>query len=210
MSLWKVSIIRNSPGIRYLLQRGEESNKVSYVIDLEYSSKNLSISQHDCCMWLVFFVWISNHEILILGNSYESVKCICCNVINSTNMPYRKVFWLRNLSLFCHICLYSATVLYAVLLRWLVHGMFFVILVCNCNIAIFLIFFMYTSVSKSLPYDSTRECNSGRHHTANRARARVSTRVYPKVSGLATWNEKCKWYSSLPLGAVVSLFFESV
>jgi hypothetical protein len=37
-----------------------------------------------------------------------------------------------------------------------------------------------------------------------------NTRVYPKVSGLATWSEKCKWYSSLPLGAVVWLFRESV
>jgi hypothetical protein len=35
-------------------------------------------------------------------------------------------------------------------------------------------------------------------------------RVYPKVSGLATWSENCKWYSSLPLGAVVLLFCESV
>jgi hypothetical protein len=34
--------------------------------------------------------------------------------------------------------------------------------------------------------------------------------VYPKVSGLAAWSENCKWYSSLPLGAVVSLFYESV
>jgi hypothetical protein len=34
--------------------------------------------------------------------------------------------------------------------------------------------------------------------------------VYPKVSGLAAWSEKCKWYSSLPLGSVVSLFCESV
>jgi hypothetical protein len=34
----------------------------------------------------------------------------------------------------------------------------------------------------------------------------VSMRVYPKVSGLATWSENCKWYSSLPLGA----FCESV
>jgi hypothetical protein len=32
------------------------------------------------------------------------------------------------------------------------------------------------------------------------------TRVYPKVSGLAAWSEICKWYSSLPLGVVVSLF----
>jgi hypothetical protein len=38
----------------------------------------------------------------------------------------------------------------------------------------------------------------------------VPTRVYPKVSGLATWSENCKSYSSLPLGAVVSLFCESV
>jgi len=36
----------------------------------------------------------------------------------------------------------------------------------------------------------------------------VYRRVYPKVSGLATWNENCEWYSSLPLGAVVSLFCE--
>jgi hypothetical protein len=37
-----------------------------------------------------------------------------------------------------------------------------------------------------------------------------NTRVYPKVSGLAAWSENCKWYSSLPLGAVVSLFCEPV
>jgi hypothetical protein len=36
------------------------------------------------------------------------------------------------------------------------------------------------------------------------------TRVYPKVSGLAAWSENCKWYISVPLGAVVSLFRESV
>jgi hypothetical protein len=36
------------------------------------------------------------------------------------------------------------------------------------------------------------------------------TRMYPKVSGLAAWSENCKWYSSLPLGAVVSLFCASV
>jgi len=35
-------------------------------------------------------------------------------------------------------------------------------------------------------------------------------RVYPKVSGLAAWSDNCKWYSSLPLGALVSLFHESV
>jgi hypothetical protein len=34
----------------------------------------------------------------------------------------------------------------------------------------------------------------------------IYTWVYPKVSGLAAWSENCKWYSSLPLGTVVSLF----
>jgi len=37
----------------------------------------------------------------------------------------------------------------------------------------------------------------------------VYTRVYPKVSGPAAWSENCKWYSSLPQYAVVSLFCES-
>jgi hypothetical protein len=37
-----------------------------------------------------------------------------------------------------------------------------------------------------------------------------NTGVYPKVPGLAALSENCKWYSSLPLGAVVSLFCESV
>jgi hypothetical protein len=36
------------------------------------------------------------------------------------------------------------------------------------------------------------------------------TKVYPKVSGLAACNANCKRYSSLPSGAVVSLFCESV
>jgi hypothetical protein len=36
------------------------------------------------------------------------------------------------------------------------------------------------------------------------------TRVDPKVSGLAAWSENCKWYSSLPLGAAVSIFCESL
>jgi hypothetical protein len=37
-----------------------------------------------------------------------------------------------------------------------------------------------------------------------------STKVYPKVSRLASWSENCKWYISLPLGEVISLFCESV
>jgi hypothetical protein len=41
---------------------------------------------------------------------------------------------------------------------------------------------------------------SGNRHVSGGAR------VYPKVSGLGAWRENCKWYSSLPLGAVVSLF----
>jgi hypothetical protein len=36
------------------------------------------------------------------------------------------------------------------------------------------------------------------------------TRVYPKVSGLAEWSQNCKWYSCLPLNAIVALFCESV
>jgi hypothetical protein len=35
------------------------------------------------------------------------------------------------------------------------------------------------------------------------------TRAYPKVSGLSAWTEDCKWYSSLPLGAVVSLYCDN-
>jgi hypothetical protein len=38
----------------------------------------------------------------------------------------------------------------------------------------------------------------------------TNTRVYSKVSGLAAWSENCKWYTSLLLVAVVSLFCESV
>jgi hypothetical protein len=36
------------------------------------------------------------------------------------------------------------------------------------------------------------------------------TIVYPEVSGLIAWSENCKWYSSLPLDVIVSLFYESV
>jgi hypothetical protein len=37
-----------------------------------------------------------------------------------------------------------------------------------------------------------------------------NTTVYPKVSGLVAWSDNCKWYSSLPLGAIVSLVCELV
>jgi len=36
------------------------------------------------------------------------------------------------------------------------------------------------------------------------------TMVYPEVSGLAAWSENCKWYSPLPLSAVLLIFSESV
>jgi hypothetical protein len=39
---------------------------------------------------------------------------------------------------------------------------------------------------------------------------RAHRKVYPKVSGLAARSENCKWYSSLLLDAVLSLFYESV
>jgi len=38
-------------------------------------------------------------------------------------------------------------------------------------------------------------------------RGNEGTRVYPKVSGLPAWGENCKWYSSLPPGAVLLLFY---
>jgi len=37
-----------------------------------------------------------------------------------------------------------------------------------------------------------------------------NTTLCPKVSGLTAWYENCKRYSSLPLGAVVSLFCKTV
>jgi hypothetical protein len=43
----------------------------------------------------------------------------------------------------------------------------------------------------------------------NKKTFHVHTRVYPKVSGPPAWRENYKWYSSLPLGAVVSTFCES-
>jgi len=33
----------------------------------------------------------------------------------------------------------------------------------------------------------------------------LSVRVYPKISGLPTWSENCKWHTSLPLSAVISI-----
>jgi hypothetical protein len=44
----------------------------------------------------------------------------------------------------------------------------------------------------------------------NRVPPQILHTSYPKVSGLAALSEKRKWYSSLPLGAGVSQFCESV
>jgi len=38
----------------------------------------------------------------------------------------------------------------------------------------------------------------------------LAMRVYPNVSGLAACSQNCKWHSSLPLSAVLSLFCGSV
>jgi hypothetical protein len=38
----------------------------------------------------------------------------------------------------------------------------------------------------------------------------VQVAASTEVSGLAAWTENCRWYSSLPLGAVVSLFCQLV
>jgi len=43
-------------------------------------------------------------------------------------------------------------------------------------------------------------------YTKRMPKTLYNTSVYPKVSGLAAWSENFKWYSSLPLRAVVSLF----
>jgi hypothetical protein len=50
----------------------------------------------------------------------------------------------------------------------------------------------------------------GREHLQAWTVARIHMLVYPKVSGLAAWSENNKWYSSVPIDPVVSLFYESV
>jgi hypothetical protein len=58
-----------------------------------------------------------------------------------------------------------------------------------------------------ITYTNTKQC-PGKITFSNEMR--MHTWMYPKVSELASWSEHCKWYSSLPLSAVVSLFCESV
>jgi hypothetical protein len=56
-----------------------------------------------------------------------------------------------------------------------------------------------------VPYYISSKRLVGKKMTMN-----VYTRLYPEISGLAAWSENCKWYSSLPLDAFISLFCESV
>jgi hypothetical protein len=46
--------------------------------------------------------------------------------------------------------------------------------------------------------------------TGNYTDPAESIQQSPIVFGLASWSENCKWYSSLPLDAVESLFCETV
>jgi hypothetical protein len=58
--------------------------------------------------------------------------------------------------------------------------------------------------------DYTDDFRDFPHPLANAAIVLCNTRVYPKVFELAAWSQNFKWLSSLPLGAVVSLFCKSV
>jgi hypothetical protein len=73
----------------------------------------------------------------------------------------------------------------------------------NCHILILL-------RDKETQLSHNREYNDSIGMLLDKVEERF-TRVSPKkVSGLAACSENCKWYSSLPLGAVLSLFCESV
>jgi hypothetical protein len=68
-------------------------------------------------------------------------------------------------------------------------------------------------VSQQYTTELSRICCCYTSLTILESRAQIRqtyTKVYPKVSGLAAWSDNCKWYSSLPLGVVVSLFCESI
>jgi len=70
-----------------------------------------------------------------------------------------------------------------------------------------------SSLSELFLQENPTAGNSSNCHPSLEGYSRASvrnTRVYPKVSGLAAWSENCKWYSSLPLSAVVALFCESI
>jgi hypothetical protein len=58
--------------------------------------------------------------------------------------------------------------------------------------------------------ENIQKSNRHKVYSVGRFLILMCTKVYTKVSGLAAWSEDCKWYSSLPIGAVVSLFCDSV
>jgi hypothetical protein len=70
----------------------------------------------------------------------------------------------------------------------------------------------YKVVYRYSPAENEKDARSLEFETGSvplREPARYTT-VYRKVPGLAAWSEDCQRYSSLHLGAVVSLFCESV
>jgi hypothetical protein len=72
--------------------------------------------------------------------------------------------------------------------------------------------YAFHSQNDEVKFWNGRDCGCGlsEYVTTLWGQRAACTRVYPKVSGLIAWSENCKWYSSLPLDAVVSLFCESV
>jgi hypothetical protein len=66
---------------------------------------------------------------------------------------------------------------------------------------------MHTNLNKILRERVNWKCSSRSH--GGEINELLCTRVYPKVSELVAWNENCKWYSSLPLGAVIYRYFVS-
>jgi hypothetical protein len=77
------------------------------------------------------------------------------------------------------------------------------------------VFMAWCSIKKTAqgqlcPYPSPHTAFQFVQSTHNTRFVNVTRRVCPKVSGHVAWSENCKWYSSLPLSVVVSLFCESV
>jgi hypothetical protein len=79
---------------------------------------------------------------------------------------------------------------------------------CPLNMRLEVPIIGFCLISSDFGYDSLDDESTCTYK--NNTEKRRHTRVYPKVSGLAAWSENCKWYSFLLLGAVVSLFCESI
>jgi hypothetical protein len=80
----------------------------------------------------------------------------------------------------------------------------------NYIVAVSVFFVMYKDFSTVSKFRTSGEVWSELHvkHWTNINQN--TRRVYPEASGMAAWSENCKWYRSLPLDAIVSLFCESV